>query len=117
MKDNTTMGRQRTAFNQTVLLGLALYAGMIVAPVAATAAGAYSYFKISGQEQSDVEQKATRMWQENGYEVTGFKSYEPGAVVPSITLKVTRKADGQKFDGTASCAFSCKMSKLATATP
>jgi hypothetical protein len=99
-----------------IIAGFCISVGGAMAPFALAAGGAYAYHRVTSQTQQQLEEKATAMWQQNGYDVTGFKAYEPG-LPPNVTLKLTRKGDGQKFEGKASCAFSCKMAGITAATP
>ena len=61
-----------------------------------------------------MTEKAGKFWQQNGYDVVAFKSYEPGTVRPMITQTIKRKSDGKMFEGTAACLKTCAMTKLAT---
>lgn len=111
-KQLTQMEIQGKAWERAIIACFCLAVAGAAAPFVAVGGGGYALYKIKSQTQPELEQKATDMWRENGYEVTGFKGYQPGLIVPSITMKLTRKADGQKFEGTADCSFSCSMSAI-----
>ena len=74
--------------------------------------------ELRHQDQTQTNMKATQLWRENGYEVTGFKSYDVITLHDrSITLVLKNRADGKTYEGTALCHKSCAIRKIAAAGP
>ncbi|MEZ0225683.1 MAG: hypothetical protein ACAH83_14095 [Alphaproteobacteria bacterium] len=106
-----TKGVLREAFHSDATR---FFARAILPPVLA-AIGAWCMADAAldlGQTPADVQTKATKLWRDNGYEVTGFKSYEGGRVKRSVTLNLKKDADGKPYEGTATCAKSCVVDRI-----
>jgi hypothetical protein len=91
--------------------------GFVAAPLLAGAlvgealhdAAPESYQSMLAKTQAD----AARLWKENGYDVTGFKSFD---VVSRderyISLVLKSTSDGQAYDGAAICRKSCEVRSI-----
>jgi hypothetical protein len=61
----------------------------------------------------EIQAKAAQLWRNNGYEVTGFKSYEElSGSSRAVTLVVQKHGEEQRYQATAVCRKTCSIRKI-----
>jgi hypothetical protein len=61
----------------------------------------------------ETQAKAAQLWQKNGYEVTGVKSYEVrDGRFRTVTHFVKKPGDERVYQATAACLYTCATRKI-----
>jgi hypothetical protein len=104
--------RVRTLFSReslpfVTMVGVTLAAGV-------TLVGSYikNQAELDARSAAQTQAMAAQLWRENGYEVTGLKSYEVLRETRAVTHFVKKTGEAQTYRATALCREACSIRKI-----